>query len=352
MQRISPRGFMIWSSCTAAVMILLTVALPHNEYIRYQQLASESRHYLRVKWIYERIHFDRTPIDVAFIGTSHTQSGIDDARVEEYLGKVGIKRHVVNFAIPHLGRDIEFIVARELLKNRQVRTLVIELQETEARAPHPGFQRLASVRDLLAAPLFLNTSLIENFARLPLRELRLALTSIAPSQSGFQAEFDPTQYEGPHWNDTYRLHGFAETRTKLQNRNDFEAERSRLIQEQQKKELLAQRFEQLPLRFNLLYRYNELYLQQIIDLASEKGVKVVFLYLPIFDGDRLPRAMNRLEALAPVLDTRQVLRSPSYWQNADHLNFFGAQVLSDWMGQRLAELESDAASGNTVRTAY
>lgn len=348
MHRLSPRGFLVWLTATMLAVMLLLVCLPHDPYIRFQQVAQESVHYLRLKWIYERIHHDATPIDVAFIGTSHTQSGIDDARVEAQARAMGLDARVVNFAVPHLGRDLEFVVVRELLAHRPVRTLVVELQETEARAPHPGFQRLGTVQDLLQAPWLVNTGLVENFVRLPVRQTRYALASVLPAAFGMQAAFDPAAYEGPHWNDTYIPHGFTEPRTRQEDWAFHEPELRKLRRETDAKEQLARRFDGLPLQSNLLYRYNEIYLQRMVDLARDKGVRLVFLYLPAPDAQRLPRVASGLQTFGPVLDARPILQAPGLWQNADHLNVFGARVLSDWVAAELARQARDAGAVRAV----
>ena len=64
---------------TIAVMLIL----PHDRYIRWQALHTEA--YARLGWAYERIHDDPTPLDVAFIGTSHTLNGVDAAAVDKAL---------------------------------------------------------------------------------------------------------------------------------------------------------------------------------------------------------------------------------------------------------------------------
>jgi hypothetical protein len=110
----------------------------------------------------------------------------------------------------------------------------------------------------------------------------------------------------------------------------------KLRRETDEKEALARRFDGLPLQANLLYRYNEIYLRRIADLARDKGTRVVFLYLPAPDTKRLPRVVRWLDAYGPLLDAREALQSSGYWQNADHLNVYGARVLSEWVATAIA----------------
>jgi hypothetical protein len=299
-------------------------------------LAKESIHYLRVKWIFERIHFDRTPIDLVFIGTSHTQSGINSERVESALRSNGSIINVVNFAVPHLGRDLQFLLLREAIKHRNVKHVVVELQESEARAPHPGFQHLAPVKDLLQSPLILNTGYFENFSRLPQRQLALFLRSRFSALYELQSSFDPIHYEGPHWDDTYRLHGINTPRLKANSVAELERAARDLWAVFERKQSLARKLTVPTQRYSLLERYNQFYLEEMLTLASRQGVGITFLYLPFFRGPENPKDYQFLASRGPILSPTEVLADPSSWQNVDHLNFPGANSLSDWVGNALS----------------
>lgn len=348
MRHLTARAFLLWFMGTTLAAMLALALLPHDGYVRYQLVSQESVHYLRLKWIFERTHFDSTPIDVAFIGTSHTQSGVDDARVEARLRELGVAQHVVNFAVPHLGRDLEYVVVRDLLEHRRVRTLVVELQETEARAPHPGFQRLGQAHDFVQTPWLLNTGLFENLVRLPLRQAKYALASAMPRAFDVQPGFDPATYEGPHWNDTYVAHGFTEARTRQKGWDYHQAELEQLRRETDGKEALARRLDALPLQDNLMFRYNEIYLRRIAELARDKGAQVIFLYLPAPDTRRLPRVARWTPQYGTLLDARELLQSSTLWQNADHLNVYGAHAVSDWMADQLARQGPTGAASRQV----
>lgn len=333
---LTPFQFLAATMSAAILIVIVLVLLPHDPYIRFQQFSRESVHYLRAQWIYERIHFDGTPIDIAFIGTSHTQSGIDTEVIETSLRSLGKESRAVNFAIPHLGRDLEYLVARELLENRQIKTLVIEVQQIEARAPHPGFQRLASVADMLEAPLVINTGAIENLLRTPLREVELFKRSIFPEKFGLNNAFVNAKYEGPHFNDTYQLHGFSQPRTSVRPKNHFLPELKKIHLELQNKRQLADYFETKMIDHNPLYRYNNIYLKKIVDLAKSRSVHVVFLYLPFIDAPPKPEHAAWLETMGSILVPEDIIADASLWQNADHLNVFGARALSSWIAYALA----------------
>ena len=103
---------------TMAACYAAAVALPHNPYLRYQAMTGTI--FERARWIYERIHFDDTPIDIAFIGSSRTARAVISPDIEARLAAQGLPRHVVNFSMPASGMDMRLTLARELLENRDV----------------------------------------------------------------------------------------------------------------------------------------------------------------------------------------------------------------------------------------
>ena len=48
---------------TCVLWLVVSILLPHDRYIRYQQLTDSDL--FRTRWVYERIHYDKSPIDVA-----------------------------------------------------------------------------------------------------------------------------------------------------------------------------------------------------------------------------------------------------------------------------------------------
>src|ERR1700761_2721602 len=74
------------SVLTAAVLAALTLLLPTSDYQRWE-LASHNW-YGQLLWIYERIRFDPTPIDVAIIGSSKAFLGLDPLRLEQRLSEL------------------------------------------------------------------------------------------------------------------------------------------------------------------------------------------------------------------------------------------------------------------------
>ena len=77
-------GFAFW--CTVSCL------LPHDRYIRYQQPGLLQSYLFRTRWVYERIHFDKTPIDIAVIGSSRAEDAISAPILGRALSRVGSAR--------------------------------------------------------------------------------------------------------------------------------------------------------------------------------------------------------------------------------------------------------------------
>lgn len=92
-----------------------TVLLPHDPYIRYQQLAKTIQ--FPAVWGYERIAFDPTPVDVAIVGNSRLQASVSAPQLsQELTQKLGRPVNVANFSMPQEGRNAHYVIVRNLLE--------------------------------------------------------------------------------------------------------------------------------------------------------------------------------------------------------------------------------------------
>ena len=331
-------GALRWIAPFTAPMIVLLAAvsfLPHNRYLRFSSLHASS--VMKSSWIYERIHFDPTPTDIVLIGSSHTVFGVDSARVEEHYRSVsGHDLHVVNFGLQHLGRDLQYVLAREVLRTRPVKLLVIEVQEGESRSLHPAFGSLADAADVIDAPALINTGYLSNLAQLPTRQLRLFIHSLLPGVFGEHSRFDAGSYAGAHWDDTYSEHsipGQSEPFTpRLGSHTPYEMEQQRARANRIAAGKLALPGPLKPLET----RANLLYLKWTLEAAEQAHVPVRFLYMPNFATAALPEFRDVYAARGPIWFPQDVYQHPDWWLDLGHLNHAGAQALSDWLGAALA----------------
>ncbi|MBV9812812.1 MAG: hypothetical protein JO326_08670, partial [Acetobacteraceae bacterium] len=329
---------------TVAVGWTVLVSLPGNPYLRYVWL--EDTDYVKGRWIYERLHFDPTPVDVAFVGSSHTLIGVDSATVERVAAGDGPPTlHVANLALPHYGRDVDDLLTDMLLATKHPRLLVVEADYIEYRAPHPAFPLIADARDLWDAPVLVNWGLLDDIVFMGRRRFGETLASLL----GEQPRFDPGQYRGTHWSDSYRPngrnYGQGPVRTTHEDATLLARESVADIRDQQQKQASDAR------HFGLETRYHEIYLRRLIAAAHAAGTRVVFLYLPIFGAPPRPIEADALERMAEIwTPPAAITHDPTLWGDIGHLNYAGAEQLSTWLGEKLrARIETAAAPTPTVQ---
>jgi hypothetical protein len=306
-----------------SIVILCGLALlKHDKYIRYQMLDVGT--YKAASWIYERIHFDKTPIDIAFFGTSHTMNAIDSVIVESSLNeKSQNKRRVVNFAIPHFGRDMHHTLVKLLLAERKPEVIILEVREQEARDLHPGTHYLADIEDVFTAPLIVNFRYLGNLIRQPLRQVSALSYEYFAGFFGRSFAFDQENYVGKHlnhaliWPDGKKREGVVDKQqidnVKIQTSPEKHNE-----------------FNIASIRNFLEHNANLYYINEISALAVKNKVELVFLYLPSYGMAEQPANeglyLTHGKIIKPALTT---LRNKSLWSDLGHLNASGAEQVSN-----------------------
>ena len=314
-----------------AALVGMTL-LPHDKYLRYQALSDPATP--RAYWIYERIHFDPTPIDIAFIGTSRTGRSINTKRLQEDLARRGIKAHAANLYIYEDGRNMHYALAKELLEHRKVKLLVLEMTEWEDRKPHRNFVFLADPQDIIFAPLFVNLRYFSDLARLPGRQVDLFLETELNALGLRKPTFVPPPYEGPNRDDSEYIvtrdgkkHYFDMVRTREQ------MEALRRMQEASITPPL------LPPSLSWLeYRLPRYYVERILKLAAQHGTKVVFLYVPRYGGPDFPPPYRRYAGRVPLINPGSRVQDYRFWDEVTHMNWNGAKAMTDYVADQLAAL--------------
>src|SRR5271168_2065709 len=176
-----------------AVALLLSAAvclLPENDYQRWQLQDPDGS----LRWIYERIHYDPTPIDVAIVGPSREQLGFGAAAIEQDLAKQGKRANVVNFALPGDGRDIQWAILDELFRAKSPKVVVLEVEDQPYPLGHFAFRHVAPAEAIVFPPTPFLHNYLDNLAYLPIRKLMLFGANLFPDLSGISKQFDPEQY--------------------------------------------------------------------------------------------------------------------------------------------------------------
>lgn len=113
----------------------------------------------RSTWLFQQFFEDTAPIDIAFIGTSHTMNGVNDSLIATRLKeKTGTSYRCLNLAYCDFGRNMDFVLVKDLLAHHNPKVLFLEIRENEAQVGHKQFALLANGQDVISAPIYFNRS--------------------------------------------------------------------------------------------------------------------------------------------------------------------------------------------------
>lgn len=333
--RISTGALFATGIATMLAVLAAMLATPHDSYVRWQMTTTEA--FARLGWVYERAHFDPTPVDVALIGTSHTMNGIDGLAVAKGMAALGARTPdgrcptVTNFAVPMYGRNMHYAVAREVL-SRRPKLMVLEVLENETRKPHPLFYRVASSGDLLHAPALINTDYALDLLRLPYRQLVAGLETLAPAEFGLKAKWSPANYDGSTVDNTRVINVGGQALTPPW---------TRIMPEGALRKESAALMSRKDLHFlpEAMARYEyavpDRYVPGILDMARKANTPVLLLYLPGFGRPAAPYDMRLYDGVQMV-EMNDILAKTGIWHDPDHLNAQGAALASARLASLLA----------------
>lgn len=331
-RRLSPIAFLFALGVALVAVFSMAVVLPHDPYYRYQ--AHDSGTTRKADWIYERLHFDPTPLDVALIGTSRMGGGISEETVEtEYCRATGRRIHVANLALPETGRNLHYAILKEAARTKSPQLFIVELNEVESRRPHRGFVVLADAGDVIAAPAAVNLNYLADIVRLPGRQASLFLQSLTKSPALAPA-FDPARYEGPHFDRTRNIRLIDGRIVDKDVRLTREAI-DRLHEERMAAEAPLHL---LPPPFSRLeYRFSRFYLRRMEEIAGLSGAGLAYAYLPAYRAPAAPQALLEDLDVRPAFDLGGAgADDPGLWFDATHWNAQGAELASMRLGLLLA----------------
>lgn len=307
-----------------------TLLLPHDPYVRYQQLAPTL--HFRTVWTYERLAFDKTPIDIAIIGNSRLQSGIAapimQARLSERLGR---PVHVANLAMPQEGRNSHDVIAQQLFKHHpEVKLVLLSAIEAMPRESHPAFRNIAEAPDIVRAPALINRSYLDDLAFVPFRQMSLFVQTQFPDAFGihgfsrkdyFGADFDTTRsFVSP----TAGFVDMERTNTADQLRPSAQ-ERVRSITPPQLPASLS--WAEFPVELH--------YTAAIAARAKANGTAVGFIYLPIFENPEPLRQEAYYRGMGPVFTVGCVADKAALFSDYGHLNRPAAHRVSAMLADAL-----------------
>lgn len=317
-----------------AVLLAVLLALPFDRYIAAQRAAGSEMFHAR--WVYERIHFDPAPIDVAIIGSSRLESGISPSLLQQLLSaRLGRTVHVANLSVVQAGRDYHDLLVHDLLQAHPEVRLLVLTDDGLMVYSHPMFQEMASPGQIATAPLLLNKSYFANLLAIPYRNLLNAAEQAAPGWFGVDRSFRPEAYLGT---DLDRTLGYRLPDGHWRNGNATMP----LAQMQAQASLTAQhRFpiSQWPfLPEDMRLAIDHHYMRSIADLARQHHVALAFVSLPMFGHENLPPNPQYFSRFGPDFIPTAWHNDAALYQDDTHLNHTGAVIATRYLADHLAGL--------------
>ena len=305
---------------------VVSYLLPHDRYIRFQQLTSSDL--FRSRWVYERIHYDKTPIDVAILGSSRLETSVSAPILEKELSEeLGRPIHVANLAIPQEGRNLHYLVARELVENHPEARIILVSVVENADLSHPAFRYLADPADLLLAPLFVNHYYFTDAAFLPYRQLSYFIQTCFPRWFGVSRDFRK-DYAGTNFDTTYSFYlpsGKLVDRNHVMPPERLDAGYRRIMAG------LGGGWHQ-PSRWHTLNNpLEDEYTKRIVAVAQKHSVETIFVRLPFYKSPPGMYDEGFYRSLGPLLDAEGLTTDPQYYGDEGHFNRSGTNLVSPWL---------------------
>lgn len=273
----------------------------------------------KASWMYHRIFEDKRDIDIVFSGASHTGCAIMDEYISKELGKKsGTEVNVVNYGYCRGGRDIQYVMLKDLFSKKHPKVLVIDVSEDEPKKSHPVFPYLAESKDLFGSFVLFNQRYFSAIWKGIVVRFESLKTKIWYGKVSL-----PT--------DLYSEYAYLSS-SEVVSDKDLEQNRKAW-----KKRLSKNK---LPLLRQLELNYSKHYLEKIVRLASDNNCKVLFLYLPE-SGSHLgqPLLMQYYRQYGDVIILPEnIVQNKSNWKDAGHFNDTGARETSGYIVSCLNKL--------------
>ncbi len=294
-----------------APLILMFGFLPVDKRLNYVELKDDC--FYHGIWLYDRIHNNPAPVDIVFLGSSHTVNSINDTLIEKICGDTTL--HVVNMGYCRYGVNLYYAFLKELMKKKSPEIVFIEVREDENIYSHPIFPYVADPGDVFCESPFFNQDLFSDYVSFYEYRIKLVkaqyvkMETVEPVRTdnhGFAASADTAQESF--------LKGIKDkSRAKGTSRANF--------------------FRKMEMVFPGHY------LDKIATLCRNSGVKLVFLYIPQYGSPWLPpREMETYTKLGGVLiPPAEIFADSDNWFDENHLNQAGANKLSAWIAMKVKE---------------
>ncbi len=332
MQSVRWKAGLAFMLAVALAAAAAASALPDNPYQRWSSLEDTIQQ--RLRWMYERIHFDSAPVDVAIIGPSRSGAAVSTPLLEAGLAAAGVTAKVANFSMPEAGRNLNWTVAEQLFAAKAPKLVVIVVIEKPSRFGHPAYKYIAPTAEIIDPGYLGNLNWPADLVYLPFRQLQLMAARLFPAAFDLPPAFQPARYAGTDLDTTlsYRAgdgswvdHDVAMPLPMLEaQRQRYEAAVDPPI---------------LPASLAAIEFGDErTYVARIAEAAKAKGARVAFLFLPYYKGPLDVQERDFYARYGPMLEAGFVSRRADWYSDVGHLNRDGARALTGWLAPKLAPL--------------
>jgi hypothetical protein len=305
--------------------------LPASAYQRWQLL--DGTDYETLRWTYERIHFDPRPVDIAIVGPSKTLNGLSAARIEQRLSELGEPVDVANFSLVADGRNANWAIVSELYKTKSPKLIIVGIDDAPFPYGHPAFKYFAPTSAIVSPPQPLLHDYFYDLAYLPYREAKLFGAWLFPGLAGLTKTFNPQDYVRTRsdFTSTFTVNGRTLDMDRVIPRNVLLAE--------------AHLPEKTSVAARALSLFNEgddhVYIREIARLAKLHGSRLLFVFLPTFNGSEEVADRAFLEQFGRVLSEGDMAQRDELYMNWVHFNHAGAMIASDRLAKAIAGLEAN-----------
>lgn len=318
-----------------AVCLAASLTLPFDSYVAWQQAAGSQMFHSR--WIYERLHFDPSPIEVAIIGSSRLEAGISPRVLEKRLTeKLRRSVGVANLSMVMPGRDLADKITEELLATHPEVRLILLSDDGEITNSHPLYKETASARELWNAPLLVNLHYIPNLLALPYRNMANFAEHWRPAWFGIQGRFRVDTYYGAGLDRTegYRTPAGEKVNGNIRRPASELARMSLIAVTRQREGLALLRYLPPSQRLAIDRRY----ISSIAERAARAHVGVAFAALPFYGPVQPVGTSGFYRRIGPVIALDELSGEAAYYQSAAHLNHSGAVIASLRLADAIAPL--------------
>lgn len=289
--------------------LLALFIFPYSKEFAYHFIKNDC--YNHGAWIYDRIVKNPIPIDMAFIGSSHTIHAFQEKKMEEILGP---EYHLANLGYCRYGRNLQYSILKMLLQHKQTKIVVIEVHEDEEKNSHDIFPYIADSNDLLLTPTLINRDYFSDVFHGAVARFEY-----------FKAKYVFVEKTADYINDLYGYGG--SDRTVLPE----ELADNKKAWDKRKARKTVKEIEKIQMQYPLAY------LKKMTEMLKSKNIPFVFVYLPE-SGSAIesPKYAGYYKKIAPLfIPPLNELNKSEYWMDASHLNDKGSEILSKWVAEKL-----------------